>query len=148
MNTDTDKMNAITTPYPEPDTKKMEMQEALYYDNIDVNKTFPKPKKYVRQFNAPAVDIRGGFDFDLEEERHIDDLIANLTSCYPTLHLKDIAEKLNHVYTDSESMESFVSGQRIGDYEYIVSQTNYCKIIFGRKHPTDDYITIHYWLIL
>ena len=161
MNTD-EQMNAIVTPYAEPNTQMMEIYESFYYDDIDVNHTFPKPKKYVRQYNMPNIDM-GGIDFDddsfnddsivptnleaaFDNEHHVSDLIANIGACYPTLHLKDIAEQLNRVYSDSESMETFVPGQRIGDYEYIVSETNYCIIIFGRKQPTDDYTTIHYWL--
>lgn len=150
-------MNAIVTPYPEPNVEMMAIYEELYYDDIDVNHTFPKPKKYVRQFNMPLLDTHVGFDFEptnltsafsavSDDEHHINDLIANVSACYPAFDLKTIATQLNHIYTDSKTMEAFVPGQRVGDYEYIVSEINYCVILFGRKRQGDDYFTLHCWL--
>jgi len=178
MNTE-QQMNAILTPYPEPNTVAMEMYEHFYYDDLNNDITFngpisksilsgtigSLPAKYCRQYNLPCSNAEfGGFDFEESPivpvnllnaferteastlEFHQQDLIANISMCYPSLGLKTITEHVNRVYTDSETMESFVDGQRIGDYEYIVSETNYCTILFGRKQTGDEYISLHFWL--
>jgi hypothetical protein len=178
MNTE-QQMDALLTPYAEPNTVAMEMYEHFYYDDINNDNTFKGPSsksiqsgtigslpvKYSRQYNMPCSNAEfGGFDFEeysivpvnLNDaferttaqtiEFNQQDLIANIGMCYPSLGLKAIAEHVNRIYTDSETMESFVPGQRIGDYEYIVSETNYCTILFGRKQHGDEYITIHFWL--
>ncbi len=168
MNTE-QQMDALLTPYAEPNTVAMEMYEHFYYDDINNDNTFKAPRalpvKYSRQYNMPCSNAEfGGFDFEESSivpvnlndaferttaqtiEFNQQDLIANIGMCYPSLGLKAIAEHVNRIYTDSETMESFVPGQRIGDYEYIVSETNYCTILFGRKQHGDEYITIHFWL--
>ena len=163
-------MNAIVIPYPEPNTVAMEMYEHFYYDDIDPMQTFsqavvePKvlPNKYCRQYNLPCnsnavsfnyedepivpINLESTFDSLMEFTFHQQDLLANISMCYPSLGLKAIAEHVNCVYADSETMESFIEGQRIGDYEYIVSKTNYCTILFGRKQRGDEYMSLHFWL--
>ncbi len=164
----TEQMDAIITPYPEPNTVAMEMYEHFYYDDIDPAQTFSGgifdstarelPNKYCRQYNLPCNSNSVNFNYEdvshssttfdslIEYTFHQQDLLANITSCYPSLEVKNIAEHVNCVYTDSETMESFIEGQRIGDYEYIVSKTNYCTILFGRKQHGDEYISLHFWL--
>ncbi len=151
-------MNAILTPYHEPNVEMMALYEELYYDDIDPEHTFPKPKKYVRQYNLSYNDIV--YDHDIvydpvnlsdafnevsDDEHHINDLITNITACYPTIDLKSITDTLNTVYCNTNTMESFVPGQRIGDYEYIASDADNCVVLYGRKHTGDDYYILHHW---
>ena len=148
-------MNAILTPYYEPNVEMMALYEELYYDDIDPEHTFPKPKKYVRQYNLSYSDIvyddidpvnlTNAFNEVSNDEYHINDLITNISACFPTNDLKTITNNLNIVYSDTKTMESFMPGQRIGDYEYIASETNDCVILYGRKHSSNDYFILHYW---
>lgn len=75
-----------------------------------------------------------------------DDLLINIKTAFPLLNLKDIAGQINRIYSNTETLESFVPGQRIGDYEYMTIETDYCIILFGRKTGGDNYATIHTWL--
>ncbi len=167
-------MNDIVIPYYEPNTVAMEMYEHLYYDDIDPALTFSPvipinhgyPLKYTRQYNQ-ACDMAGGFDFDDDDEIvpmnlnnafdsvdsntidfHRQDLIANISMCYPTLGLKAISEHVSRVYADTDiTIESYVPGYRIGDYEYIVVETDYSIVLYGRKKYNDEYMALHMWFM-
>ncbi len=164
MNAD-QQMDALLTPYPEVNTDILEMYESFYYDDVDNSITFPKGTgafakgNTVSRLGASAKGNADVFD-DLIEPRnleaefssalympmHISDMIAEISSCYPTIGLKEIASKLNCVYCNSETMEQFVPGQRIGEYEYITQDTDFGVFLFGRKQSTDEYSTIQFWL--
>ncbi len=95
----------------------------------------------VQNLNEVVQNLNNQFD-----ETIIDDLLINIKSAFPFLNLKDIAGQISRIYSDSETLESFVPGQRIGDYEYMTIETNYCVMLFGRKTQGDEYATIHFWL--
>ena len=168
-------MNDIVIPYPEPNTVAMEMYEHFYYDDIDPALTFSSvipntpivyPLKYTRQYNQ-ACDMVGGFDFEDDDEIvpvnlnnalnrvdsntiefHRQDLIANISMCYPTLGLKAISERVSRVYADTDiTIESYVPGYRIGDYEYIVVETDYSIVLYGRKKHNDEYMALQMWFM-
>ena len=81
-------------------------------------------------------------------EFHRQDLIANISMCYPTLGLKSISEHVSRVYADTDiTIESYVPGYRIGDYEYIVVETDYSIVLYGRKQQNDEYMTIQMWFL-
>jgi hypothetical protein len=140
-------MDAILTPYPEVNTDILEVYESFYYDDIDNAITFPDSKAKADAFEFEPLEPRNlENEFQQMEDHNIYDMIAEISSRYPTIGLREIANKLNCVYCNSETMESFVQGQRIGDYEYITQETDYGVFLFGRKQSDDEYSTIQFWL--
>lgn len=146
-------MDAILTPYPEDNTTILELYESLYYDNVDNSITFGSGSVTFGSDRDQAFDFvlepRNLFPSEDTQELPflIGDLIAEISSCYPTASLKEITYKVGGIYcNNAETMESFVPGQRVGEYEYIAQETDTAVFLFGRKQSGDEYVTIHYWL--
>jgi hypothetical protein len=165
-----DELNHITFPIPNKFEGIFDRLQAGEHVEMDITYA-PKKHRLTRQYHANEVygcgrtgaeimaqniareeeeavvqNLNNQFDEAAFAEETIDDLLINIKSAFPFLNLKDIAGQISRIYSDSETLESFVPGQRIGDYEYMTIETNYCVMLFGRKNQGDNYATIHYWL--